>query len=64
MYHFLAARTVDVNILQERTGKTLVRRGDDHLLLAEEEIQDGDERGLAGAHFEGAVCSAGSLDEV
>jgi SNF2 family DNA or RNA helicase len=57
VYHFLAAQTIDVNILEERESKTLVQRGERHLLLAEDEIEEGDKQDLAGAPFEGAACS-------
>ena len=57
VYYFLAARTMDVNILEDREGKTLVQRGGKYLLLAESEIEEGDKRNLAGALFEGAACS-------
>jgi SNF2 family DNA or RNA helicase len=57
VYYFLAARTMDVNILEDREGKTLVQRGGKYLLLAESEIEEGDKRDLAGALFEGAACS-------
>ena len=57
IYHFLAARTIDVNILEDREGKILVRRGEKYVFLAESEVAEGDERDLAGAPFEGAACS-------
>ena len=57
VYYFLAARTMDVNILEDREGKTLVQRAGKYLLLAESEIEEGDKRDLAGALFEGAACS-------
>jgi hypothetical protein len=57
VYYFLAARTMDANILKDREGKTLVQRGGKYLLLAESEIEEGDKRDLAGAPFEGAACS-------
>src|SRR5438309_7825543 len=57
IYYFLAARTIDVNILEDREGKTLVQRGEKYLLLVESEIEKGDKRDLAGALFEGAACS-------
>jgi superfamily II DNA or RNA helicase len=56
VYHFLAARTMDVNILQDRTGETLVQRDGKYLLLPEAEVEKGDMQGLAGAPFEGAAC--------
>lgn len=55
IYHFLAARTMDVNILQDRTGKTLVQRNGEYLLLPQAEVQEGDKQGFAGAPFEGAA---------
>jgi hypothetical protein len=57
VYHFLAAQTIDVNILEDREGKTLVQRDGDHLLLDNDEIGEGDKQDLAGAPFEGAACS-------
>ena len=58
IYHILATQTIDVNILESREGRVLVRRGDTCLLLAENEIGEADERDLAGAPFEGAVCGS------
>ena len=60
VYHFLAARTIDVNILEAREDKTLVQRGGKYLLLTESDIQEGDMRDLSGAPFEGAACGTGN----
>lgn len=40
VYYFVAEKTIDVNILQEREEKTLVTRGGECLLVTEP--QDGD----------------------
>jgi hypothetical protein len=56
IYYFLAARTMDVNILQDRSGKTLVQRSGKYLLLPEAQVQEDDKQDLAGAPFEGAAC--------
>lgn len=58
VYHFLAEKTIDVNILEERTGRVLVERHGECLLLKEREGREGD-RPLAGVPFQGAVCAAG-----
>lgn len=60
VYHFLAARTLDVNILEDREDKKLVQRGGKCLLLAEDEIEGGEKPDLSGAAFEGAACSIDS----
>lgn len=62
VYHFLAAHTIDVNILQDRTGKTLVERNGEHHLLDLNDIEDGDAQGLEGVPFEGAACGAGTVE--
>lgn len=56
VYHFLAAQTIDVNILEERQGRVLVQSGETYLLLADNEIGEADKKDLAGAPFEGAAC--------
>lgn len=62
VYHFLAAHTIDVNILQDRTGKTLVRRKERYHLLDPSEIEEGDAQGFEGVPFEGAACGAGNVE--
>ena len=61
-YQFVAARTIDVNILQARTKKVVVRRAGKFRLEKEEDVVPGDERGWEGARFEGAACNSGDLE--
>ncbi|KAJ5591523.1 uncharacterized protein N7459_001892 [Penicillium hispanicum] len=42
VYHMLARETVDVRIFQDRSGKVIVERNGQPLLVSMEEIQDGD----------------------
>lgn len=56
VYYFLAAQTIDVNILEERTGNVLVQRNGIYLLLPATEVERGDKKGFVGAPFEGAAC--------
>ena len=64
VYYFLAAQTIDVNILQQRTGQILALRDEQFLLLDESEIHKDDKLGWAGVPFEGAACSAGDTETV
>jgi hypothetical protein len=57
VYYFVAEKTVEVNILEERTGKVLVERGGECLLVSE--IQGGDRKDFGGLPFLGAACGAG-----
>jgi len=61
VHHFLAARTIGVNILEHRRGKKLVKRGDVYLLVTPEEVRPDDQANFAGAPFEGAACSLGDM---
>jgi hypothetical protein len=57
VYYFVAGKTVEVNILEERTGRVLVERGGECLLVSD--IQDGDRKDFGGLPFLGAACGAG-----
>ena len=57
IYHFLAARTMDVNILEDREGRILVRRNGEYLFLTGSETLPTDEGDFAGPSFNGAECS-------
>jgi superfamily II DNA or RNA helicase len=66
VYHFLAEKTIEVNILEERTGKVLARREGELLLLEAGELKKGsDVSGFGGLPFKGAACGrGGGLDDV
>lgn len=55
VHHFLAEKTVDVNIIEDRLQKVLVDRGGRCLLVAEDSVLPTDRRGFAGVGFWGAV---------
>ncbi|KAJ9242829.1 hypothetical protein DTO271D3_569 [Paecilomyces variotii] len=56
IYHFLAGATIDVNILQQRRRRVVVKRGEEFVLVPEEEIQGSDVRGWEGLSLgEGVV---------
>jgi SNF2-related domain len=59
IYQFLAERTIDVNVLEGRTGGVLVERGGDCCLVSH--LEGGDRAGFSGLPFVGAVC--GEEDE-
>jgi SNF2-related domain len=52
IYQFLAERTIDVNVLEGRTGMVVVERGSDCLLVREPLV--GDRAGFCGLPFVGA----------
>lgn len=56
IYQFMAERTIDVNVLEERTGAVVVERGGACLLVNQK--QAGDRDGLGGLPFSGAVYGA------
>lgn len=43
-YHFLTRRTVDVNVLQERTRTVVIQRGTTILQVPPSDVQPSDER--------------------
>ena len=53
IYQFLAERTIDVNVLEGRTGMVVVERGSECLLVREPAV--GDRGGFCGLPFVGAV---------
>jgi superfamily II DNA or RNA helicase len=60
VYHFLMAKTIDVNILQEREDKVLVKRDDKFLLEQRFDSKPGE---WEGPTIKGAACAAGDLVE-
>ncbi len=57
VYHFFGEKTIEVNILEERSGRFVVERGGRCLLVASKE--DSDRDGFGGLPFVGAVCGTG-----
>lgn len=55
VHHFLAEKTVDVNIIEDRRGQVLVDRGGLCLLVAENSVLPTDKRGFAGVALGGVV---------
>ncbi len=58
---FFGEKTIEVNILEERSGKSVVERGGRCLLVDSKEESDQD--GFGGLPFLGAVCGAGEDGE-
>jgi hypothetical protein len=53
IYHLLALKAIDVNILQERTQKTLVDRDGVFTLVAKDEVLEMDIKDWEGPSLEG-----------
>ena len=49
IYHFLSAGSLDVNIVQERTGKVMVRRKGEFYLVPKEKVRPTDVERFSGA---------------
>jgi hypothetical protein len=65
IYHFLAAKTIDVNIIQDRTRKVFVERDGKFDLVSSDEILETDTLAqLEGAKFEGARGADEVIEEL
>lgn len=53
IYHFFALRTIEVNILQERFDKILVKRGREFRFVERENLLDGEKPDWQGASLSG-----------
>ena len=62
VYHFVAANTIDVNILQQHEHKTLVKRDDTFLLVDRHGVCATDRVGWEGTPFQGAASGTGDLE--
>jgi hypothetical protein len=61
----MAAKTIEVNILQERKGKALVKVREEYKLVDKNNPLAKEGKSVAGMPFQGAACGAGEnlLDE-
>ncbi len=59
VYYFMAKKTIEVNILEERRGRVVVEREGECLLVEEGEILASDRRHFGGLPFQGAAGGAG-----
>ena len=62
VYHFLVANTLEVNILEQWTGKLVVERDGEILLVPREQVRALDRQGFAGEGLDGGGKASPSGD--